>query len=154
MKRRINYPMGTVSHATMNPEHLIPAFLDELGYQAGKSRKHAADRRFIREVNKRMDAKDYYKSEEADYDLEELFDRLDGYSAPYFYFGAHPGDGSDYGFWLTEDIEDVFDGLTVSDLADVPRDYAGEVLLVNDHGNTSLYAKARTQEPREIWAIV
>jgi hypothetical protein len=146
--------METVSHATMRSEDLIPAFLDELGYLAGKSRNHADDHRFIREVNKRMEADDYYESEEADYDLEELFTRLDGYSAPYFYFGAHPGDGSDYGFWLSEGIEEAFDGLTVSDLADVPRDYAGEVLLVNDHGNTSLYAKARTQEPREIWAIV
>lgn len=42
----------------------------------------------------------------------------------------------------------------VSDLAEVPRDYAGEILMVNDHGNTSLYVKARTQEPREIWSIV
>ena len=31
--------------------------------------------------------------------LESLFDMLEGCSPEDYYFGAHPGDGSDYGFW-------------------------------------------------------
>ncbi|MCS2443096.1 hypothetical protein NXX09_24160 [Bacteroides uniformis] len=31
--------------------------------------------------------------------LESLFDTLDSYSPEGYYFGAHLGDGSDYGFW-------------------------------------------------------
>jgi len=83
-----------------------------------------------------------------------LFYSLNEYAAPYFYFGSHPGDGSDYGFWLSEDMENEFDGLKVEDLSEVPKDYAGEVIVINDHGNMSLYHKARTQKPREIWAVV
>ena len=40
----------------------------------------------------------------------------------------------------------------VSDTADVPDDYRGEVMLVNDHGNVTLYhAKVALEE---VWAIV
>jgi hypothetical protein len=40
--------------------------------------------------------------------------------------------------------------LRVDDLADVPSDWRGPVLLVNDHGNATLYDAAGT----EIWGIV
>lgn len=35
-----------------------------------------------------------------------------------------------------------FDGLTVSDLSEVPASYRGEVLHVNDHGNATFYVKS------------
>jgi hypothetical protein len=35
--------------------------------------------------------------------LEELFDILDSYAPDGFYFGAHIGDGSDFGFWENEE---------------------------------------------------
>lgn len=84
---------------------------------------------------------------------ETLFDALDECAPPYFYFGSHPGDGADYGFWLSEEALQDFDGLKVSDLSEVPSDYSGEVLHVNDHGNTSLYA-ADNGKLEAIWEIV
>ncbi|MGH8674178.1 MAG: hypothetical protein ACREVG_07705, partial [Burkholderiales bacterium] len=46
---------------------------------------------------------------------------------------AFSGDGADFGYWL-QDMTD-FDGLRVNDTSEVPSDYSGEVLHVNDHGN-------------------
>ena len=46
---------------------------------------------------------DYWDSEDAAYMLEELFDILNSYAPDGYYFGAHPGDGSDFGYWKMED---------------------------------------------------
>ena len=146
--------MGSISHGTMRNEDLIPEFVSMLE-QFAKKAKNMHHLALCKEISARMEEDGYFVSEDADYDLnEDLFNALNDYAAPYFYFGSHPGDGSDYGFWLDEDMEDHFDGIKVADLSEVPKDYAGEILMVNDHGNTSLYVKARTQEPREVWALV
>lgn len=150
--------IGSVSHATMRPEDLIPAFIAELRWQKPCKREH---RKLCREIEQRMlkengtgeDDEAYFESEDASFDLESLFDALDSYTMPYFYFGAHPGDGSDYGYWLTDDFEHCFDGLKVSDLADVPKGYTGELLLVNDHGNITLYNVSRGRR-HEVWSLV
>ncbi len=61
----------------------------------------------------------------------------------------------EYGFWVCQDVESIFDGLKVSDLNEIPKDYDGEILFVNDHGNVTLYNKYRTsQKLHEIWSIV
>ena len=143
--------IGSVSHATMRTEDLIPSFLYELESQRPLKREH---RQLIREIKRAMTKPEYFDSEDADYDLNEgLFPALDEYCLPYFYFGAHPGDGTDYGYWLSEGFEDEFYGLKVNDLSEVPTGYTGEVLVVNDHGNYSLYSYSRGRG-REIWAIV
>jgi hypothetical protein len=111
----------------------------------------------------------YYDTEDASDDLEALFDALDEYSAPYFQFGAHPGDGSDYGFWLSEDWQDDFvpcaepkdleranppNSICVNDLADVPAWFRGEVAVINDHGNVTLYTRNSRGKYTEIWSVV
>jgi hypothetical protein len=50
-------------------------------------------------------------------------------------------------------FEEDFDGLKVSDLSEVPPGHTGEVLLVNDHGNMSLYNCNRGGH-REVWGVV
>lgn len=104
-------------------------------------------------MESRIDNDGYYGSENADWDLEALFDALDHYALPGFYFGAHPGDGSDYGYWLSESFVEDFDELKVADLSEVPKGYRGSLLHVNDHGNVSLYTASRGRL-REVWAIV
>lgn len=152
-KQRNDYPMGSVYCATMRNEDLIPSFVYELETRIRQRTARKGHSALVREINARMEAGEYLESEDADEDLQVLFDALDEYSAPYFYFGAHPGDGSDYGYWLSEGFEDDFDGLKVSDTSEIPAKYRGEVLHVNDHGNCTLYVKtARTL--REVWAVV
>jgi hypothetical protein len=144
--------MGSVSTATMRAEDLIPSFLWELEHQEGLTAEH---QELVAEINKRMVSEDYYESENADYDLEALFEALDEYSLPGFYFGAHPGDGADFGYWLSETFAEDFDGLKVNGLDEVPAGFSGEVLEVNDHGNMTLWAYDEgADRPREIWAIV
>ena len=138
---------GTVSSGTMRPEDLIPAFASELDWLGGCSR---AERKLINEANRIED----YDSEEAGFILDELFEALNERAPAYGYFGAHPGNGADYGFWFYEDfLDDNFYGLRVSDTSEVPPDYTGEVLHVNDHGNMTLYV-ARRGKLREVWGIV
>ncbi len=148
---RAPHNLGSISHGTTRQEDLLPTFLSTLDSQRPRQR---SDRKLISGIRRRMRRRNYFGSEDAGTDLENLFDCLEHYAPPYFYFGAHSGDGTDYGFWLREDWEEAFDGLKVSDLAAVPKDYSGEVVHINDHGNMSLYRKGRNGQLREIWAIV
>lgn len=155
--------MGSISSCTMRREYLIPCFLDKLE-ELAKANSNTADLAFVAEVKARREEmckddefsfENYYDSDEADFDLDELFTSLDGYALPYFYFGSHPGDGADYGYWLTENFENDFEGVKVSDLSEVkPEHYGEEILYINDHGNTTLYACNDQGELTEIWAIV
>jgi hypothetical protein len=138
--------IGTVSHATMRPEDLIPSFCEELRSLGHRSTE-------LSRIEKDSRREGYYETEQADYDLESLFNMLDEHAPAWMYFGSHPGDGSDYGFWLSDSLEDDFDGLKVDDLSEIPTGYTGEVLHVNDHGNMTLYARKRGKLS-EIWAIV
>jgi len=178
--------IGSVSCATMRTEDLIPSFIYELESQRPLKREHRKMLREIkRRMNATFlphdhqaegcsptglsepesawscgvnaDAENYYGTDDADYDLNEfLFPALDEYCLPYFYFGSHPGDGADYGYWLSEEWEEQLEengGIKVNDLADVPKGFTGDVAVVNDHGNVSLYRYARGRG-REVWSIV
>jgi len=162
---RKHYPMGSISSGTMRKEDLIPAFVDELEYQAlyhtttaptmkpsGKDDKyHIA---LCERINEAMENDGYFDGEDSDFDLEELFDALNEYSAPYFYFGAHPGDGSDYGWWLDIDaIDATFDGLKVPYTEEIPEGYEGEALVESDHGNLTLYF-CENGKCSEIWSML
>lgn len=144
--------LGSVSHATMRPEYLIPAFLTELKSLGGKCKTKYQQ---LENLDRLTDA--YWDSEEPSYDLETLFDALNELAPPYVYFGAHEGDGSDYGFWPSiESVEEACrDGemLKVNDTSEVPEDYTGEVCHVNDHGNMTLYS-ASNGELTELWSCV
>ena len=139
--------IGSVISGTMRKEDLIPCFVDEILW-------YDKNNELALEINPRSELEGYYNSDDSNYDLESLFDELNNIcDLPYFYFGSHPGDGSDYGFWLSEFMESDFEGLKVSDTSDVPENYNGEVLHVNDHGNTTLY-DAINGKLTEVWAIV
>jgi len=168
--------LGSISHGTMREEDLIPAFLDELIILNPKE----ADR-IQHEVDKLIiDDSGYYddkvivsdikltSSELAIFILnEDLFNALNDYAPPFCYFGSHPGDGSDYGFWIDSySLEECleFDSSTFDNIL-FTEDYKSDiqfeeikfplkeynyVLHINDHGNTTLYDKYG----QEIWSVV
>jgi hypothetical protein len=80
----MTYEIGTVSTGTMLASDLIPAFMAEL----------PASHKLRVEYDEHG-----YNAADADDLLECLFDALDALAPEGTYFGAHPGDGSDYGFW-------------------------------------------------------
>jgi hypothetical protein len=97
---------GTVIHGTLRTCDLIPAFLGALrdvapdhyaGYVVapfGPIPAHVQDA---------GDSSDWWDGDDAYALLEELFDILNDHAPEGYYFGAHPGDGSDFGFWRCEE---------------------------------------------------
>lgn len=141
---------GSISTGTMRTEDLIPAFMGAL--KALDSTVWVKLQKELWEIEAMEDGED--KDESLSYFLNEsLSDELNNLAPSYFYFGSHPGDGSDYGFWLSEGAVEEFEGLKVSDTSEVPEDYSGEVMHVNDHGNVTLYL-ADNGKLSEVWSIV
>jgi hypothetical protein len=156
MRNNYRKNIGSVSSGTMRPEDLLPCLMSELDSIRPLQKAH---RKLLREIRERMDAAEllglnYFELEDhAREDIEELETALQDYCLPYFYFGAHPGDGADFGYWLSEGFTEDFEGLKVSDTSEIPTGYTGEVLHVNDHGNCTLYVCSRGKR-REAWGIV
>lgn len=149
---------GSVSTGTMRYQDLLPAFANALRELGHRSRELTRiESRFNRALRGKYGEQDAYFTEKeglAFWDLGTLEDMLNEHTPPYAYFGAHEGDGEDYGFWLSSGFESEFEGLKVDDLSRVPKGYTGEVLHVNDHGNMTLYWYARGRMIREVWALV
>ena len=95
-------------HGTMNPADLIPTFLAAL-----REVNEAAAAKLMSDpcnqdvfYDRATGHSNWAETEEARWLLDELFDALDAEAPVGFYFGAHPGDGSDYGWWeRDEDYE-------------------------------------------------
>lgn len=88
-------PTGTISHGTMLARHLVPRFLSAL---------RAVNPALADALDQDMPAS--YESEAMDYWLSEvLWDVMNDHCPEGHYFGAHPGDGSDYGVWAVEDAD-------------------------------------------------
>lgn len=113
MHKQSTLELGSYSSGTMRAGDLIPDFLS-LAQSLDLMPEHQAQ---IDEINVRHSAcddaddtdeawKEYWESEDADWDLDALFDLLNEYCPEYCSFGAHPGDGADYGCWIVEDLYD------------------------------------------------
>lgn len=168
--------IGNVSSGTMRPQDLIPTLLDVL-----KDFDADAHGDLLGDIPPNAFLDDdhwYWNLENGDFSstlLIDLFDALDEHSPDYCAFGAHIGDGSDYGFW--PDIESLEENSSgryrciqkFSDLSEIPEDMSGDVLdingnpadvrshvmLVNDHGNVTLFSIDHANHKLiECWAIV
>ena len=134
-----NVELGTVIRATHQPRDLIPAFLDRLS-----------------EFGIKMD-KGWGNSDTTTELVIDLMDLLNEWAPPYCYFGAHYGDGSDFGFWPDHDSieESIFDGtlLRVDDLSEIPDKYSGDVVYINCHHNVTM-GVSRNGEFEASWSMV
>lgn len=83
---------GSISHGTGRPEDLLPCFMSELDALGAEDNVLGA-------IERRMSASDYFDSDDCLWDLETVMEMLDTYAPDGHYFGAHEGDGSDFGFW-------------------------------------------------------
>jgi hypothetical protein len=103
----------SLSHATLREEDLIPTFLDFLREHAPQ--KYAAILEDWRDCLPHTGQYDVFESdkfeqwisdepEQASYLLnEDIWEALNDIAPRGTYFGAHPGDGSDMGFWPVEE---------------------------------------------------
>lgn len=85
----------SVSHGTMRTQDLIPVFMSvlrdtpEYVQVMNAVPCHAQDDKEA----------EWWDSEDAHWLLVSLTETLESYAPEGYYFGSHPGDGSDYGFW-------------------------------------------------------
>ena len=89
------YKNKSLSHGTLRNEDLIPEFAIFLEEHAESNYA-----KFIQNThNFSVLMTENYDGEQAHYTLEDLFDALNDIAPDGCYFGAHEGDGSDFGFW-------------------------------------------------------
>jgi hypothetical protein len=99
---------NSISHGTLRQEDLIPTFTATLKLLAPEPTIREAD--LIAEAEGWADTPadlldSALHAENGGYILNELTDALDNLAPEGFYFGAHEGDGSDFGFWRIEPDE-------------------------------------------------
>lgn len=93
------YVNQSVSHATMRTEDLVPVFIDFLDMTRGKTGVPEVKIAMLKEEWERVAG-----TEEEDYFLnEDLGEYMNKIAPEGCYFGSHPGDGSDFGFWEIEE---------------------------------------------------
>lgn len=95
----------SIIHGTHRTQDLIPAFLYTLSVvwpaaYEGYSPFSPIPQYVIEEG----DSCAWWDSEDAYYLLESLLEQLNEAAPDNCYFGTHPGDGSDFGFWEIEDM--------------------------------------------------
>lgn len=102
--------IGTIIHGTLRPEDLIPAFLDALQERDKAEADKLRDRysEVIAAVDRgeldHLDRQGHSLMEQVDWLLnEDLYYALNDLAPEGTRFGAHEGDGSDFGFWPIEE---------------------------------------------------
>ena len=99
-------PNTSVISGTHRAQDLIPAFLDVIReYNPAGYAQIILNPSIPAYVQDEGDSSEWWDSSEcADY-LDSLFYDLGEIAPEDCYFGAHPGNGSDFGFWTIEEAE-------------------------------------------------
>jgi hypothetical protein len=93
------YDGKCVSHGTLRNQDLLAAFGSELRNAPDVAWDHLQ----LAEEADAMLELETYDSEDGSELVNELIDALTAYAPDGCYFGTHPGDGSDFGFYQAED---------------------------------------------------
>jgi hypothetical protein len=103
MKATNKFPLEiSVIHGTLRNQDLIPAFLEAV-LQLDPDTPIPEE---LREVPQDNDDHEWWYTETAYWVLEHLDNKLNDHAPDGYYFGAHEGDGSDFGFWRIIDEEE------------------------------------------------
>ena len=98
---------GSISHGTMRNEDVLPRIMSTLFKEDPQKAREIWQNNpeFLEALCDKNCGIDnpWWESEDATYIAEELFDTMNNYAPEGHYFGSHPGDGSDYGYWPNED---------------------------------------------------
>lgn len=95
----------SLSHGTLRNYDLINCFLDLIENTPEYEQLLASPGSPVHPAQSRLfdEGRDpWWNSEEAVYLLDILLEILDSYAPEGYYFGAHPDDGSDFGYWSIE----------------------------------------------------
>jgi hypothetical protein len=110
MKATNKFPLEiSVIHGTLRNQDLIPAFLEavlQLDPDTPMALIEAMMPEELREVPQDNDDHEWWYTETAYWVLEHLDNKLNDHAPDGYYFGAHEGDGSDFGFWRMIDEEE------------------------------------------------
>ena len=77
----MTFKLGPISTGTLRGKDLLKAYTQTLT-------AHQPDHPLLAELDKW-----------SDHSMQDLHDALNTLCPPFVYFGAHPGDGADFGFW-------------------------------------------------------
>lgn len=151
-----SFSLGSISHGTLRPADLIPEFVSECYQRNPKMSTWGDDVAELYKVMRALDVVEddaftdaFYESEYASGMVETLVEALNRNLPPFWYFGTHPGDGSDFGYWFASDaFEDACqygEVVKLEQLPDSATEFAREfpeasyAAVISDHGNIELY---------------
>ena len=169
--------IGSISEGTLRTEDLLEAFAWELRHLAKTpSTSNASHIQLAWLATEMLEADDMDDESEEDASaignsgaaiisqrvykrwlieqglVSELVEALQEYCPPFVYFGAHPGDGADFGFWPDWDaLEEEMRYAEDTDDDDTKYLPDSSVLVeVNDHGNVTVF----DMDGNVLWSVV
>ena len=93
--------------------------------------------------------------------VNDFCDVLSEFAPAYGDFGAHCGDGADFGYWVdVESVKEQVEFVSSRRVEFPADDFRGEWLHVNERGNCALYVRESDETKpdgytdRELWSIV
>ena len=127
--------VGTISHGTLRTPDLLEAFANELEWLTTSANELVEEARAVLTLD-RAGWSELVDSEEGSELVTSLVDALNDLAPAYCYFGAHEGDGSDFGFWPSMESIDELPCIENVEGEDLPTE---DHRYVNDHGNVTVY---------------
>lgn len=91
----------SVSRGTLRPIDLLKCFITELENIHPNAKNHYQS--LIKEAKLELKLCEKDIQENASELIDDLMDAINQYVPEGYYFGAHPGDGSDFGYWAIDD---------------------------------------------------
>jgi len=133
------FQLGSISTGTLRTQDLLEAFHSTIA--ASGTPPALAEDGYI-------DGGEPYSAGEL---LEVYTEQLESLCPPFVYFGTHPGDGADFGFW--PDIETIQEIVNIAECdasqgISCPDD--GVIVQVSDHGNVTVM----DMERNVLWSAV